>query len=175
MRFDINHRSDCGPRFAGRSRGFSFGPGGFHFDFGDEGGDWGGGRRGRRDRKRMFEGGELRLVLEGHAAQVFSAAFSPDGRWVTTASADGTARIWDVATGELSSVLSGHDGDVYCAAFSPDGQMVVTASRDATARLWSTAGASLHELKGHDSQITYAAWASDGRSVGSWHGPPGDR
>jgi DNA-binding PadR family transcriptional regulator len=40
-------------------RGFSFGPGGFHFDFGD---GPGGGHRGR-DRKRMFEGGELRLVL----------------------------------------------------------------------------------------------------------------
>jgi DNA-binding PadR family transcriptional regulator len=36
----------------------SWGP--FHFDFGDEG--WNGGRRGRRAR-RMFEGGELRLVL----------------------------------------------------------------------------------------------------------------
>ena len=32
----------------------------FHFDFGDEG--WSGGRGGRRAR-RMFEGGELRLVL----------------------------------------------------------------------------------------------------------------
>jgi DNA-binding PadR family transcriptional regulator len=32
----------------------------FHFDFGDEG--WGGGR-GRGRRARMFEGGELRLVL----------------------------------------------------------------------------------------------------------------
>ena len=60
MRF--NH--ECGERgrWAGRSgRGFSFGPGGFHFDFGDEPGGWGGHRR--RDRKRMFEGGELRLVL----------------------------------------------------------------------------------------------------------------
>ena len=63
MRLHINKHGDCGPRFAGRGRAFSFGPGGFHFDFGDEGGDWGGGRRGRRDRKRMFEGGELRLVL----------------------------------------------------------------------------------------------------------------
>ena len=63
MRLHINKHGDCGSRFAGRGRGFSFGPGGFHFDFGDEGGDWGGGRRGRRDRKRMFEGGELRLVL----------------------------------------------------------------------------------------------------------------
>jgi DNA-binding PadR family transcriptional regulator len=60
------HNHGCGEhwskRFAGRSRGFSFGPGGFHFDFGDGAEGWGGGRRGR-DRKRMFEGGELRLVL----------------------------------------------------------------------------------------------------------------
>jgi DNA-binding PadR family transcriptional regulator len=48
-------------RHAGRGRGFSFGPGGFHFDFGDGPGGRGGWRS--RDRKRMFEGGELRLVL----------------------------------------------------------------------------------------------------------------
>lgn len=42
----------------GRGWQGSWGP--FHFDFGDEG--WGGGRRGRRAR-RIFEGGELRLVL----------------------------------------------------------------------------------------------------------------
>jgi DNA-binding PadR family transcriptional regulator len=42
----------------GRGWQGSWGP--FHFDFGDEG--WSGGRRGRRAR-RMFEGGELRLVL----------------------------------------------------------------------------------------------------------------
>ena len=58
MRFEY----DCGPRWAGRrGRGFSFGPGGFNFDFGEGMGGHGGHRR--RDRKRMFEGGELRLVL----------------------------------------------------------------------------------------------------------------
>jgi DNA-binding PadR family transcriptional regulator len=58
---------DCGENgrhrhrhFAGRGRGFSFGPGGFQFDFGEGSRGWGGHRR---DRKRMFEGGELRLVL----------------------------------------------------------------------------------------------------------------
>lgn len=48
-------------RFAGPGRSFGFGPGGFYFDFGEGPGDRGGRRR--RDRKRMFEGGELRLVL----------------------------------------------------------------------------------------------------------------
>ncbi|HET9810324.1 MAG TPA: PadR family transcriptional regulator [Sphingomicrobium sp.] len=68
----MHHDHDCGPpplaRFAGRrGRSFSFGPFGFDFDFdmGNGRGGWGGGgRRGRgRDRKRMFESGELQLVL----------------------------------------------------------------------------------------------------------------
>ncbi|HVF36315.1 MAG TPA: PadR family transcriptional regulator [Sphingomicrobium sp.] len=65
----MHRHSDCGEsgrhfKFGGRDRGFSFGPGGFHFDFG-EGlgpGGWGGGHRGR-ERKRMFSGGEFRLLL----------------------------------------------------------------------------------------------------------------
>ena len=50
-----------GHRFAmrGGPRGFSFGPGGFHFEFGEGRG----GRGGPRGRRRMFEGGELRLVI----------------------------------------------------------------------------------------------------------------
>jgi len=66
------HRHGCGPRgsvdftlpaalFAMRGgRGFQGDWGPFHFDFGD--GFEGSGRRGRRGR-RMFESGELRLVL----------------------------------------------------------------------------------------------------------------
>lgn len=68
----MRHRHGCGPRGhveimlpeglmamrGGRGWQGNWGP--FHFDFGDEG--WSGGRRGRRAR-RMFEGGELRLVL----------------------------------------------------------------------------------------------------------------
>jgi DNA-binding PadR family transcriptional regulator len=68
----MGHRHyGCGPRgrfeinlpeglLAMRGRGWHGGWGPFHFDFGDEG--WSGGRRGRRAR-RMFESGELRLVL----------------------------------------------------------------------------------------------------------------
>jgi DNA-binding PadR family transcriptional regulator len=46
-----------------RGRGFSFGPGGFHFEFGDDDRGRGRGRGGSRGRRRMFESGELRLVL----------------------------------------------------------------------------------------------------------------
>ena len=68
----MTRRHGCGPRgrfefnlpeglFAmrgGPDWGGDWGP--FHFDFGDKPSGWG---RGRRGRKRMFESGELRLVL----------------------------------------------------------------------------------------------------------------
>ena len=74
-------------------------------------------------------------MLTGHSGAVNSAAFSPDGQRVVTASVDGTARLWDAATDLSLVVLSGHDGAVNSAAFSPDGQRVMTASGK-TARLW---------------------------------------
>ena len=67
---------------------------------------------------------------------VWSAAFSPDGERVVTASNDKTARMWDAATGEPIGKPMQHDDWIYSAAFSPDGARVVTASKDKTARMW---------------------------------------
>jgi WD40 repeat protein len=67
---------------------------------------------------------------------VWSAAFSPDGTRVVTASVDGTARVWDAATGQPVTRPLAHQARVLSAAFSPDGTRVVTASEDRTARVW---------------------------------------
>ena len=69
---------------------------------------------------------------------MWSAVFSRDGERVVTASADGTARIWEAAGGGDPIVLSGHESMVRSAAFSPDGERVVTALEDGTARIWGT-------------------------------------
>ena len=42
--------------------------------------------------------GRVIATLEGHSNVVWSAAFSPDGQRVVTASLDRTARVWNPAT-----------------------------------------------------------------------------
>jgi len=77
-------------------------------------------------------------VLRGHTGAVSHVAFSSRGD-LLSASADGTARVWDVSAGEARTVLRGHAGPVASAAFSPDGRRVVTTSSDRTARIWDVA------------------------------------
>jgi hypothetical protein len=77
--------------------------------------------------------GKLVVTLRGHTHKVYSAAFSPDGKWVVTASADGTAQVWHRSSGKPVAALRGHRGAVNAVAFSPDGKFVVTASADRTA------------------------------------------
>jgi WD domain, G-beta repeat len=79
---------------------------------------------------------DWRLLLGGDENAVNSAAFSPDGARIVTASGDNTARIWDAASGKEIAVLRGHEHGLASAAFSPYGARIVTASLDNTARIW---------------------------------------
>src|SRR5262249_57168731 len=76
-------------------------------------------------------------LLRGHTDSVSSAAFSPDGKRIVTASVDQTTRLWDAETGkQIGDPLRGHTDSVSSAAFNPDGKRIVTASDDKTAPLW---------------------------------------
>jgi WD40 repeat protein len=108
----------------------------------------------------------LYRLLKGHTLFVQSAAFSPDGKRVVTASGDHTARLWDAQSGKEIAVLKGHTGEVVSAAFSPDGKRVVTASDDQTARLWDAeSGTEIAVLKGHMDRVLSAVFSPDGRRV----------
>jgi WD40 repeat protein len=67
---------------------------------------------------------------------VYSVTFSPDGKTLATASADGTARLWDVQTGQELRRFVGHEKGVEDVTFSPDGKTIATVSDDGAARLW---------------------------------------
>ena len=54
--------------------------------------------------------------------RVNSAAYSPDGKRIVTASGDQTARIWDAATGEELRQLTGHSGACQLSGVQPGRQ-----------------------------------------------------
>jgi WD40 repeat protein len=74
-----------------------------------------------------------------HEQAIKTAEFSPDGKWIVTASDDGTARIWDASTSAATSRLLRHPGQVNTASFSPR----FAVSRDCFRRPGIGNGASL--------------------------------
>ncbi|KAL8587816.1 hypothetical protein ACOMHN_021034 [Nucella lapillus] len=89
----------------------------------------------------MHTGQPSRQLLSGsglhaHNAEVKAVARSEDGRYLVSASADGTLKIWDMQTERHIDTLSGHADEVWCCAISPDNEIIVSGSRDRTIRLW---------------------------------------
>ena len=76
--------------------------------------------------------------LEGHNNLVFSVAYSPDGRHITSGSWDRTIRIWDAKTGAaVGNPLEGHSSVVLSVAYSPNRRHIISGSDDKTIRIWN--------------------------------------
>jgi WD40 repeat protein/class 3 adenylate cyclase len=70
---------------------------------------------------------------------VYSLAWSPDGRYLTTGSGDGYIRVWEVSSGEKTIEVRAHEQYVTFLAWSPLEERLVSAGADGRARVWNVA------------------------------------
>jgi WD40 repeat protein len=85
------------------------------------------------------KGFEERLNFKAHDSDVWSVAFTPDGKTLISGDGDwnrpGQVKLWEVATGRSLAVLQ-TTGEVLSVAASPDGKSIAAGSWDKTVKVW---------------------------------------
>ena len=81
---------------------------------------------------------QFQYLYAGHSDGVWAVKCARNGSPIFgTASADGTAIIWDIVTGQNMLQYSEHTGSVNDITFHPTNTLVCTASGDFTTHIWN--------------------------------------
>mmetsp|Transcript_5319 Transcript_5319/g.8375 ORF Transcript_5319/g.8375 Transcript_5319/m.8375 type:complete len:143 (+) Transcript_5319:1282-1710(+) len=84
--------------------------------------------------------GEFLYTLVGHVGAVYQVTWSPDSRFLVSASKDSTAKLWEISPQKkpkgAKETLPGHYDEVYALDWSPNGFAVATGSKDRTIKIW---------------------------------------
>ena len=113
------------------------------------------------------------LYQDGSA--VNSATWSPDGKFIASADADGTIRIWPAAAGAGAGgggtalyIYHKHSRAATSLAWSPDGTRIASAGEDGAVQVWHVAsGASLLTYRGHTGRVLAVGWSPVGNQLAS--------
>ncbi|CAF2138018.1 hypothetical protein IGI04_005709 [Brassica rapa subsp. trilocularis] len=104
--------------------------------------------------------------LTGHQQLVNHVYFSPDGKWIASASFDRSVRLWNGVTGQFVTAFRGHVGPVYQVSWSADSRLLLSGSKDSTLKIWEIRTRTLkQDLPGHADEVFAVDWSPDGEKV----------
>src|SRR5262249_32326468 len=110
--------------------------------------------------------------LNGHRSAVTAVSWSPDSKRLATASADGTAIVWDVARARVLATLQGHTRAISGVTWSQDGLRLASSctgywgETDAEGKIWdAAAGREMLSFKGHTGMVHSLSWSTDGKRL----------
>ncbi|KAJ2780268.1 hypothetical protein GGI15_003604 [Coemansia interrupta] len=105
-------------------------------------------------------------TFSGHKGDVNAIKWHPSGKYLASASDDGSLKIWSLAADAPVQDFFGHAQQVYAVRWLPraDKAVVASVSFDGTARVWDVhSGACLRVLSAHTEAVHCLAFSSDGR------------
>ncbi len=109
--------------------------------------------------------GEVKHQREANQDRLWTAEYSPDGKWLATAGGLGSLLLFDTATYDAPRHLSGHTNWINRMEFSPDSSLLVTTSDDRTARVWSVASGKQRLMLRLGAEGLSARFTPDGKQV----------
>ena len=111
----------------------------------------------------------LHRYLAAHQDEVFSVAFSPDGKTLASGGRDKTIILWDVKSYQpKGQPFTGHSASVTSVVFSPDGSVLASGSTDKTVILWDIESHQpIGQLDGHKEAVKSVAFSPDGKLLAS--------
>jgi WD40 repeat protein len=104
-----------------------------------------------------------RAVFTGHTDVIHKAIYSPDGRFVFTASEDKTVKMWDVKSRHEIKTFEGHGGGVHALAVDSAGTRIATEAFDDTGRIWNIADRTSKVLADLTGPVAALAFSPDGK------------
>jgi eukaryotic-like serine/threonine-protein kinase len=110
-------------------------------------------------------------TYQQHQDTVYTVAWSPNGEYMVSGSADTTARVWKTSKDETLYTYQGHAGllnAVMSVSWASNGRWIASGSTDQTVQIWEAAtGNRIQMYRGHIARVLTVAWSPDATSVAS--------